>query len=78
MNKQENDQVSPKQEAINLCASFKAIGCQNEVAAALISVNKIISVYNMILPPPGTTYSLPGRFFWQQVKSELEKMEREP
>lgn len=71
----EYEGMSPQREAVYLCAAYKAIGCQNEIAAALIAVNKIISVYNMILPPPGTTYSLLGRFFWQQVKSELKKME---
>lgn len=70
-------ELTPKEQALQLCYTFEAIGCGREVAAAIICVNEMLKIYNTILPPPGTTYSYPARYYWQQVKVELQKIEKD-
>jgi hypothetical protein len=47
---------------------------KNAKQCALIAVDEIIEVLKSGDGPPGSTYSNPGKFYWQQVKQEMQKV----
>lgn len=49
-----------------VCGSFG-----NGAAAAIILCDEIIAVLKLKDGPPGSTYSNPGRYYWEQVKKNI-------
>lgn len=81
--------MTPKEKAVELVRKFEPharlivnpgerLSRENHaIECALICVNQLVEVWSLNDGPPGSTYSNPGSFYWRQVLSELNKLQKQ-
>jgi len=76
---------SPKEKAVELMLKFQ-VYCHGSTidhgagqkksakSCAIIAVDEILSIYKKKDGPEGSTYINEGKYFWMQVKNEINKL----